>query len=116
MGPTCLIWRAEIYEVDLGTPVGHESARIRPGLIVSADLINNGTGQLVGIVPITSRDYALRSHVELEPGVTGLDHVSFARCDQVRMISVDRLRTLKGRAPVDSMESVDLALRFIFDL
>lgn len=116
MGPARLIWRSEIYEVDLGTPVGREPARVRPGVIVSADLINNGSGQLVGIVPITSRDYALRSHVELEPGVTGLDHVSFARCDQVRMISDHRLRTLQGRAPVDSMESINWALRFIFDL
>ena len=116
MGPARLIWRSEIYEVDLGSPVGHEPARVRPGLIVSADLVNNGSGQLVGVVPITSRDYGLRSHVELEAGMTGLDHVSFARCDQVRMIAVRRLRTRQGRAPVNSMESVNWALRFIFDL
>ena len=116
MGPAGLIWRSEIYRIDLGTPVGHEPARVRPGLIVSADLINNGSGQLVGIVPITSRDYGLRSHVELEPGVTGLNRVSFARCDQVRMISIQRLRALQGRASVESMDSINQALRFIFDL
>lgn len=116
MGSPRLIWRSEIYEVDLGSPVGHELARVRPGLIVSADLVNNGSGQLVGVVPITSRDYGLRSHVELEPGMTGLDHVSFARCDQVRMIAVRRLLTRQGRTPVDSMESINWALRFIFDL
>lgn len=111
-----MIWRSEIYEVDLGVPVGHEPARLRPGLIVSADLVNNGSGQLVGVVPITSRDYGLRSHVELEPGMSGLDHLSFARCDQVRMIAVRRLRTRRGRAPADAMESIDRALRFISDL
>jgi mRNA interferase MazF len=111
-----LIWRSEIYEVDLGIPVGHEPSRMRSGLVVSADLVNNGSGQLVGIVPITSRDYGLRSHVELEPGETGLDHVSFARCDQVRMISAHRLRDRQGRAPYESMESISWALRFIFDL
>ncbi len=68
MGSIGLIWRAEIYEVtDLGAAVGHEPALVRPGLIVSADLINNGPGALVGIVPITSRDYGLRSHVGLQP-------------------------------------------------
>jgi mRNA interferase MazF len=116
MGSIGLIWRAEIYEVDLGAAVGHEPALVRPGLIVSADLINNGPGALVGIVPITSRDYGLRSHVGLQPGMTGLDHDSHARCDQIRMISTRRLRGLLGRASAESMEAIDRALRFILDL
>ncbi|MEI7860487.1 MAG: type II toxin-antitoxin system PemK/MazF family toxin [Acidimicrobiales bacterium] len=111
-----MIWRSQIYQVDLGVPVRHELARVRPGLVVSADLINNGAGQLVGIVPITSRHYGLRSHIELEPGLTGLDHVSFARCDQVRMVSAGRLRTLVGQAPSDSMDAIYQALRNTLDL
>ncbi|HWE65174.1 MAG TPA: type II toxin-antitoxin system PemK/MazF family toxin [Acidimicrobiales bacterium] len=115
MGSINLIWRAEIYEVDLGAPVGHEPADVRPGLIVSADLINNGSGALVGVVPITSRDYGLRSHVELQSDPTGLDHDSYARCDQLRLLSSRRLRGLLGQASAESMDSIDRALRFMLD-
>ena len=87
MGSARLICRGDIYDVDLGIPLGREPAHLRPGVIVSADVINNGPAALVGVVPITSTHYGLRSHVELEPGYTGLGHGSFARCDHIRIES-----------------------------
>jgi len=111
-----LIWRGEIYDVDLGVPLGHEPAHFRPGVIVSADLINNGPGALVGVAPITFSRYGLRSHIELEPGDTGLDHESFARCDQIRMLSTERLSSRRGRTSPESMQAIDRALRFVLDL
>ena len=116
MGPDRLIWRSEIYDVDLGMPLGREPAHLRPGVIVSADLINNGPGALVGVVPITSTRYGLRSHIELEPGDTGLDQKSFARCDQIRMLSTQRLSSRRGRTSPESMQVIDRALRFVLDL
>ena len=111
-----MILRGEIYRVDLGIPIGHEPSSERPGVVVSADMISNGPGGLVGIVPITSTRYGLRSHIELEEGVTGLGHVSFARCDQLRMISVLRVSTRLGYVPIERMSEVDRAIRFVFDL
>ena len=111
-----MILRGEIYYVDLGIPVGREPSSVRPGVVVSADVISNGPGGLVGIVPITSTRYGLRSHIELEEGVTGLDHVSFARCDQLRMISVLRVSTRLGYVPIERMSEIDRAIRFVFDL
>ena len=111
-----MIWRGEIYDVDHGQPLGLEPAHFRLGVIVSADLINNGPGALVGVVPITSARYGLRSHVELEPGDSGLDHESFARCDQIRILSTKRLSSRRGRTSPESMQAVDRALRFVLDL
>lgn len=111
-----MILRGEIYSVDLGIPVVHEPSSSRPGVVVSADLISNGPGGLVAIVPITSTDYGLRSHIELEDGVTGLDHVSFARCDQLRMISAIRITRRRGYAPLEQMSAIDQSLRFVLDL
>ncbi|MHB8293106.1 MAG: type II toxin-antitoxin system PemK/MazF family toxin [Acidimicrobiales bacterium] len=91
MGRARLIWRGEVYQVDLGQPVGHEPAFLRPAVVVSNDVLNNGPGRLVVVVPVTSTDYGLRSHVELAPGTSGLDHRSFARCDQVRVVSISAL-------------------------
>ena len=111
-----MIWRGEVYHVDLGQPVGHEPAFRRPAVVVSVDILNNGAGALVVVVPITSTGYGLRSHVELEPEGCGLDHTSYARCDQLRVVSVERLSTRQGMVSPNQMRAIDQALRFVLDL
>jgi len=116
VGCAGLIWRADVYDVDLGRPVGHEPAFRRPGVVVSVDILNNGPGGLVVVVPITTTGYGLRSHVELEPEGSGLDHTSYARCDQLRVVSVERLSLRRGMVGPDQMRAIDQALRFVLDL
>lgn len=116
MGPTGLIWRGEIYQVDLGQPVGHEPAFRRPAVVVSVDIVNNGPGGLVVVVPITTAGYGLRSHVELEPASSGLGHTSYDRCDQLRVVSVERLSSRRGMVGPEQMQAIDQALRFVLDL
>jgi mRNA interferase MazF len=111
-----VIFRGEIYSVDLGKPVGHEPAFRRPAVVVSADILNNGAGGLVVVVPITTTGYGLRSHIELEAGATGLDHTSYARCDQLRVLSVQRLDEALGMVGPGDMDAIDRALRFVLDL
>lgn len=116
MGCAGLIWRGEVYRVDLGHPVGHEPAFRRPAVVVSVDILNNGPGGLVVVVPIMTTSYGLRSHVELEPDGSGLDHSSYARCDQLRVVSVERLSSRRGMVSPDQMRAIDQALRFVLDL
>ena len=116
MGRPGLIWRGEVYYVDLGQPVGHEPAFRRPAVVVSVDILNNGPGGLVVVVPITTVGYGLRSHVELEPEGSGLGHTSYARCDQLRVVSVERLSSRLAIIGPDQMQSIDQALRFVLDL
>lgn len=116
MGHTGLIWRGEVYYVDLGQPVGHEPAFRRPAVVVSVDILNNGPGGLVVVVPITTTSFGLRSHVELASEGSGLDHTSYARCDQLRVVSVERLSSRQGMIGPDQMRTIDQALRFVLDL
>lgn len=116
MGLARVIWRGEVYQVDLGTPIGHEPAFLRPGVVVSADILNNGPGELVVVVPITSANHGLRSHVEIAAGISGLEHDSYARCDQVRAISTERLRVRRGDVAPEEMRAIERALRFLLDL
>lgn len=111
-----MIWRGEVHDVDLGRPVGHEPAFRRPAVVVSVDLLNNGPGKLVVVVPVTSAAYGLRSHVEVETGRSGLKHTSYARCDQLRMISTDRLSSRRGMVAPEELRAIDQALRFVLDL
>jgi mRNA interferase MazF len=116
VGRPGLISRGEVYLVDLGQPVGHEPAFRRPAVVVSVDILNNGPGGLVVVVPITTASYGLRSHVELEPEGSGLDHTSYARCDQLRVVSVERLSSRHGMVSPEQMQTIDQALRFVLDL
>jgi len=111
-----LIWRGEVYYVDLGRPVGHEPAFRRPAVVVSVDIINNGAGGLVVVVPVTTTGYGLRSHVELERDDSGLDHTTYARCDQLRVVSTERLAARQGMIGPSAMRAIDQALRFVLDL
>lgn len=111
-----MIWRGEVYDVDLGQPIGHEPAFVRPAVVVSVDTINNGPGGLVVVVPVSSAAYGLRSHVELEPEPSGLRHTSFARCDLLRVISTARLLTERGTVSPEQLLPIDQALRFVLDL
>ncbi len=116
MGCFGLIWRGEVYGVDLGRPVGHEPGFVRPAVVVSVDILNNGPGGLVVVIPISSRAYGLRSHIEVEPGGSGLEHTSYARCDQLRMVSSARLVSRRGMVGSGELRSIDQALRFVLDL
>lgn len=116
MGRAGLIWPGEIYSVDLGQPVGHESAFRRPAVVVSVDVLNNGPGGLVVVVPITTTGYGLRSHIELDPAGSGLDDTSYARCDQLRVVSVERLASRQGMISPELMQEIDQALHFVLDL
>lgn len=111
-----MIWRGEVHYVDLGRPIGHEPAFRRPAVVVSVDILNNGSGGLVVVVPITTTGYGLRSHVELDTEGSGLDHTSYARCDQLRVVSVERLSTRQGMVGPDQLRAIDQALRFVLDL
>jgi mRNA interferase MazF len=107
-----VIWRGEVHDVDLG----HEPAFRRPAVVVSVDILNNGPGEVVVVVPITSAAYGLRSHIEIEEGSSGLDHTSYARCDQLRVISTARLASRRGMLAPDQMSAIDQALHFVLDL
>ncbi len=111
-----MILRGEVYNVDLGEPVGHEPAHFRPTIVLSSDVINNGPGALVVVVPVGSKSYGLRSHVELDRTPGGLDRVSYARCDQLRVVSTQRLVDRRGMVSKDQMQQIARAIRFVLDL
>jgi mRNA interferase MazF len=116
VGQPGLIWRGQVYDVDLGRPIGHEPAFLRPAVVVSVDVVNDGPGGLVAVVPVGSTSYGLRGHIEIEPGLSGLDHVSYARCDQLRVVSIKRFAAHRGLVASDAMVEIEQALRFILGL
>lgn len=60
-------------------------------LIVSVDRFNEGPAGLVIVVPITSRERGIPSHIRIDPPEGGLQCQSFALVEAVRSVSKTRL-------------------------
>lgn len=108
--------RGEVWLVDFGEPVGREQAGRRPAVIVSADPLNEGLAGVVIVVPVTTARRGLPSHVEIEPGDSGLQEISYAKCEDVRSVSERRLVTRLGSTEPDVMFSVGRVMTYLLDL
>ncbi len=108
--------RGEIWLVDFGHPVGREQAGRRPAVIVSADGLNQGRAGVVIVVPCTTSRRGLPSHVELDPAASGLDEVSYAKCEDIKSVSEERLIARLGNAPVEAMFAIARSLQFLLDI
>jgi mRNA interferase MazF len=108
--------RGDIWLVAFGEPVGREQAGRRPAVVVSATLLNDGASGVVIVVPLTTTRRGLPSHVEVDVGSSGLDHASYAKCEDVKSISVERLVARLGDAGSDAVFEVSKVLRFLLDV
>jgi mRNA interferase MazF len=111
------IRRGEVWLADLEPTRGREQAGERPVLVVSTDSFNQGGAQLVIVVPFTTRRRGLGVHVEVRPPAGGLREVSFAMCEQVRSLAVDRLASSPlGSVPAPVLRAVEDRLRLLLEL
>jgi len=108
--------RGEVWLVDLGEPIGREQDGRRPAVVVSADRWNELPSGVVVIVPITTARRDLEIHVELESGDSGLDVTSYAKTEEMRSISDQRLLQRLGRIGPAAQFAIGRALRFVLEL
>jgi mRNA interferase MazF len=108
--------RGEVWLLDFGDPVGQEQSGKRPAVVVSADSLNESRAGVVVVVPITTTYRGLPSHVEIDRGDSGLDEVSYAKCEDVKSISEQRLIGRLGAVGDEAMFQAARALRFLLDL
>jgi mRNA interferase MazF len=106
----------EVWLVDFGDPLGHEQSGTRPAVVVSADPLNESRAGVVIVVPTTMTPRGLPSHVEIEPGRSGLDEVSYAKCEDVKSVSEQRLVGQLGSVDDEVTFQIGRALRFLLDL
>ena len=108
--------RSEVWLVDFGEPVGREQSGRRPAVVVSTDLLNQSRAGVVVVVPVTTTYRGLSSHIEIDRGGSGLDEVSYAKCEDVKSISEQRLISRLGAVDDEAMFQAARALRFLLDL
>lgn len=108
--------RGEIRLVDLHPARSGEADKQRPAVIVSNDGANLAAATLgqgvVTVVPITSNtDRVYPFQVRLPAAETGLKVDSKAQAEQLRAVSVERVRGQLGTVPAALMAELDEALR-----
>lgn len=108
--------RGEVWLVDFGDPIGREQSGRRPAVVVSADALNESRAGVVVVVPTTTTYRGLPSHIEIDRGSSGLDEVSYAKCEDVKSVSEQRLIARLGAVGDDVVFQAARALRFLLDL
>lgn len=108
--------RGEVWLVDLNPTRGHEQNGKRPALIVSNDLFNHGPADLVVVVPLTTAFKNIPLHVEIKPTKHGLNAVGYAKCEDVRSISAERLIKRLGIVNGSVLLQVEDKLRILLEL
>lgn len=84
--------QGEIWLFDPDPIKGNEiGKKVRPALIVSCNLFNDGPSGLVIVIPIASKDNKIPSHIRIDPPDGGVKQISYAMCEQVGSISKERL-------------------------
>ncbi|HEX6984706.1 MAG TPA: type II toxin-antitoxin system PemK/MazF family toxin, partial [Planctomycetaceae bacterium] len=107
--------RGEAWLVDLDPTKGREQAGKRPALVVSADGFNGSPAGLVIVLPITSKDKRIRSHVPVDPPEGGLRQRSF----KVRRRPLGLAGATAGRwgsVTPATMAEIEDRLRILLDL
>ena len=108
--------RGDVWRVNLDPVRGHEQGRVRPALVMSADVLNHSRSGLLTVVPITTKAKAIRALLRVDPPEGGLPHVSYIICDQIRTISIDRLGRRLGAISQATLYEVERRLKFLLDL
>ncbi len=112
-----LLSRGEIWLADLNPTRGHEQARRRPVLVISADAYNRGPSGLVFVLPLTRTDRRIPIHVEVRPPEGGLRDTSYILTDALRSISRERMgETAWGRVSPETILKVEDILRVLMEL
>ncbi len=106
----------EVWLIDFGEPVGREQSGRRPAVVVSADGLNESRAGVVLVVPITTANRGLPTHVEIDAGDSGLQEISYAKCEEVKSVSEQRLIARLGEVDVEVAFRLGRVLRFLLDL
>ncbi len=108
--------RGDVWYVDLDPVRGREQGRTRPALIISASIFNAGPADLVIVIPITTADRRIPTHIQIDPPEGGLTHRSFAKAEDIRSISKLRLQNRLGSVSDSTLRQVEDAVIILLDL
>ena len=79
-------------------------------------MLNAGPGGVVVVVPTTTSRRNLPLHVEIEPGESGLNETSYAKCEDVKSVAVERMVRRFGATGPETVHQISRTLRYLLEL
>lgn len=101
--------RGDVYVVSLESIDEAEEGRIaktRPAVVIDVEQTGWDAGR-VTIVPGTSVERAMPSHVRADPSEGGLDETTYFICSQLRTVDLDWLERRLGTLSDETMEEIE---------
>lgn len=113
--PSSLDPRAgDVWDLTFDPVVGREQGGFRPGLVLSNDAFNETPHGLCLIAPLTGTYRDVPSHIPIRPPEGGVNKPLVILCEQVRSVSVLRLRRRRGTVAPQTLDLVQATVaRFI---
>lgn len=106
------ILRGDIYWADLNPTRGHEQSGYRPVLIISHDILNEGSGAVIALA-ITSQPQRAGFPLTLQLTDLKLPKPSWVKINQVRTLATERLGRRIGRSSPKDLSKI---IEGLFDL
>ncbi|MFH1831987.1 MAG: type II toxin-antitoxin system PemK/MazF family toxin [bacterium] len=109
--------RGSVWFVNLDPVIGHEQAKKRPCVILSANTYNQNRAGLAIIAPITSQPHEIYWRIPMALSEGGLEKKSFIICDQIRTVSILRFSSkMLGIVSDYTLERIEERLKILFCL
>lgn len=107
--------RGEIWWVDFSPGRRSEQSGRRPAIIIQVDAANRNPRYPNTIVlTISGKGREVPLHIPLAPSsLNGLTIPSFVHCEQIMMISKERLETRIGKVTAEDMEQIERGIRLV---
>jgi len=103
--------RGEVWFINLNPSIRHEQAGIRPALIISDDLLNQSLAEMVIVIPITSKNKNIPTHIEINYDF--LEMKSYIKTEDIRAISFNRLIERLGTVDTQILDRVSECLKML---
>lgn len=102
--------RGRIRRGDIWTIEPASFLKPRPALVISIDPINDLCPDVL-VVPLTTRPGPLRVLLDAPAEITGLEQDSYAKCESLGPVYKERLKTRIGKAPRETLASIEAGVR-----
>ena len=107
----------DVVDLELGLPEGREAGFRHPAVLVTAQRLLDAQPSVVHVVPLTSTIRQFHSEIVIEPDdANGLDDICAAQCQQLRAVSVSRVRSVRGNVGATVLAQVRETIAVILDL
>jgi mRNA interferase MazF len=106
MSPAYELVPWQIWGIDFGEPIGHEQGGVRPAIVVGSTRHCTLGIEMALVVPLTTRNRGIRHHVRVASESSGLNHVSWARTEEIKAVSTERFTR---NSPIGTLSPEEMA-------